>query len=153
MSTDFDRLTAALAGRYRLEREIGAGGMATVYLAEDLKHHRKVAIKLLHPELGAAVGPDRFLREIEAVAVQLREQLAVYGALVEEADGTGEEGEALDAMCEARVRALFERELLQGRVQTRGRHHWLETDIGLNASGCAYAVKKRRYQAQQSQKR
>jgi serine/threonine-protein kinase len=63
-----ERLTAALADRYTVEREIGRGGMATVFLAEDLKHHRKVAIKVLHPELGAAVGPDRFLREIEAVA-------------------------------------------------------------------------------------
>ena len=46
-----ERLDSALAGRYRLEREIGAGGMATVYLAEDLKHHRKVAVKVLRPEL------------------------------------------------------------------------------------------------------
>ena len=48
------RLTAALADRYRVERELGAGGMATVYLAYDLKHQRNVAIKLLHPDLGAA---------------------------------------------------------------------------------------------------
>ena len=63
-----ERLRAALADRYAVESEIGRGGMATVFLAEDLKHRRKVAIKVLHPELGAAVGPDRFLREIEAVA-------------------------------------------------------------------------------------
>jgi tRNA A-37 threonylcarbamoyl transferase component Bud32/tetratricopeptide (TPR) repeat protein len=62
------RLTAALADRYAVEREVGRGGMATVFLAEDLKHHRQVAIKVLHPELAAAVGPDRFLREIEIVA-------------------------------------------------------------------------------------
>ena len=62
------RLQAALADRYRIERELGRGGMATVYLAEDLKHHRQVAIKVLDPELAAAIGPERFLREIETVA-------------------------------------------------------------------------------------
>src|SRR6476659_779779 len=62
------RLAAALADRYRLEREIGAGGMATVYLAEDLKHHRKVAIKVLRPELAAVIGADRFLAEIRMTA-------------------------------------------------------------------------------------
>jgi len=63
-------LSAALAGRYRVEREIGRGGMATVYLADDIRHRRKVAIKLLEPELAHAVGPERFLREIE-IAAQL----------------------------------------------------------------------------------
>ncbi len=62
------RLSTAIADRYTIEREIGAGGMATVYLAEDLKHRRKVAIKVLRPDLTAAVGPDRFLREIEIAA-------------------------------------------------------------------------------------
>jgi serine/threonine-protein kinase len=62
------RLQEALASRYRIERELGRGGMATVYLAEDLKHHRPVAIKVLDPELAAAIGPDRFLREIETAA-------------------------------------------------------------------------------------
>jgi serine/threonine protein kinase len=56
MNTMPERLTAALADRYRIERELGAGGMATVYLAEDLKHHRKVAVKVLHPELAAVLG-------------------------------------------------------------------------------------------------
>jgi serine/threonine-protein kinase len=54
-------LTTALADRYRLERELGQGGMATVYLAEDLKHTRKVAVKLLRPELAAPIGAERFL--------------------------------------------------------------------------------------------
>ncbi|MGH7704088.1 MAG: protein kinase domain-containing protein [Gemmatimonadales bacterium] len=63
-----ERLRASLADRYRIERELGAGGMATVYLAEDLKHHRKVAVKVLRPELAAALGPERFLREIETTA-------------------------------------------------------------------------------------
>jgi serine/threonine-protein kinase len=57
-----------VAERYRIERELGAGGMATVYLAEDLKHHRKVAIKVLHAELSAVLGPERFLKEIELTA-------------------------------------------------------------------------------------
>ncbi|MEP7325531.1 MAG: serine/threonine-protein kinase, partial [Gemmatimonadota bacterium] len=61
-------LQTALVDRYRIERELGQGGMATVYLAEDLKHHRKVAVKVLRPELAAALGSDRFLREIETTA-------------------------------------------------------------------------------------
>jgi len=64
----FARLQAALTDRYALERELGRGGMATVYLAQDLKHHRKVAIKVLRPELAAALGPERFLREINTAA-------------------------------------------------------------------------------------
>jgi TolB-like protein/Tfp pilus assembly protein PilF len=63
-----ERLTAALADRYRIERELGAGGMATVYLAGDLKHDRKVALKVLRPELAAALGHERFLREITTTA-------------------------------------------------------------------------------------
>ena len=61
-------LTTALADRYRIERELGEGGMATVYLAEDLKHHRRVAIKVLKPALAAALGVDRFMREIATTA-------------------------------------------------------------------------------------
>ena len=61
-------LASALADRYRFERELGAGGMATVYLAEDLRHRRHVAIKVLHPELSAVLGSERFLKEIELTA-------------------------------------------------------------------------------------
>src|SRR5574342_628068 len=67
MSTP-ERLSAALADRYHIERELGAGGMATVYLAEDLKHKRKVALKVLKPELAAVLGADRFVQEITTTA-------------------------------------------------------------------------------------
>jgi eukaryotic-like serine/threonine-protein kinase len=63
-----EHLGTALAGRYAIERELGRGGMATVYLADDLKHHRKVAIKVLRPELGSLLGGDRFTREIQVAA-------------------------------------------------------------------------------------
>ncbi len=66
--TTRDRLTAALEGRYAIESELGEGGMATVYLADDLKHQRKVALKVLKPELAALVGAERFLTEITTTA-------------------------------------------------------------------------------------
>ena len=68
MADLLDSLREALADRYAVQRELGRGGMATVFLAEDLKHHRSVAIKVLHAELAAALGPERFLREIEIAA-------------------------------------------------------------------------------------
>ena len=69
LTTDaIQRLIAALSDRYRIERELGAGGMATVYLAHDIKHDRDVAIKVLHADLGAALGADRFLSEIRTTA-------------------------------------------------------------------------------------
>ena len=64
----FARINESLGGRYAIERELGRGGMATVYLADDVKHRRKVAIKVLHPELAATIGTDRFLQEIEMAA-------------------------------------------------------------------------------------
>jgi len=68
MSSTADRFGAALADQYRVDRELGQGGMATVYLAEDVRHRRKVALKVLHPELSAVLGPERFLKEIELTA-------------------------------------------------------------------------------------
>ena len=68
MATIFDRLKDKLGDRYELERELGQGGMATVYLAKDLRHDREVAIKVLHPELSASIGAERFEREIKLSA-------------------------------------------------------------------------------------
>ncbi|HEY5545806.1 MAG TPA: protein kinase [Gemmatimonadaceae bacterium] len=68
MEDSLGRLDAALTGRYRIERELGVGGMATVFIAADLKHHRKVAVKVVRPELAASLGAERFLREIDIAA-------------------------------------------------------------------------------------
>jgi serine/threonine-protein kinase len=68
MTSVLTALADSLRDRYRVERELGSGGMATVYLAEDLKHRRQVAVKVLRPELAASVGADRFLQEITTAA-------------------------------------------------------------------------------------
>jgi len=68
MPDPITRLNAALEGRYHIERELGEGGMATVYLADDIKHERKVALKVLKPELAAVVGAERFLAEVKTTA-------------------------------------------------------------------------------------
>jgi tetratricopeptide (TPR) repeat protein/tRNA A-37 threonylcarbamoyl transferase component Bud32 len=68
MTDALRRVQEALADRYHIERELGRGGMATVYLADDFRHHRRVAVKVLHPALAEALGPERFLREIEISA-------------------------------------------------------------------------------------
>jgi serine/threonine-protein kinase len=74
-----EQLRSALGGRYRIERELGRGGMATVYLAQDLRHDRPVALKVLHPELAASLGDDRFQREIRLAArLQHPHILTVY---------------------------------------------------------------------------
>ena len=81
MSLDqLQRLNVALAGRYAIERELGKGGTATVYLAEDLKHRRHVALKVLHPEVASALGTSRFLREI-AIAARLSAAIVEEDAL------------------------------------------------------------------------
>ena len=68
MESPLVRLQSALADRYRIARELGAGGMAPIYLAEDLKHDRRVALKVLKPELAAVRGAERFVREIRTTA-------------------------------------------------------------------------------------
>src|SRR5580704_18473306 len=65
---DIAALQVALGTAYRIQRELGRGGMATVYLADDTKHGRQVALKVLHPEFAASLGPDRFRREITLAA-------------------------------------------------------------------------------------
>jgi serine/threonine protein kinase len=87
MADPLDRLKVALADRYALERELGRGGMATVYLARDRKHDRLVALKVLRPELAHTLGPDRFLREI-ALTAQLQHPLILPLLDSGEADGT-----------------------------------------------------------------
>jgi serine/threonine-protein kinase len=78
-TTEIGHLSAALADRYVIERELGRGGMATVYLAHDLRHDRPVALKVLHPELAATLGPERFQREIKLAArLQHPHILGVY---------------------------------------------------------------------------
>ncbi len=91
MTSPLSRLRDALSDRYTIDRELGRGGMATVYLAEDLKHGRKVAIKVLHPELAAAIGADRFLREITTTAsLHHPHILPLYDSGEAGRDGSGE---------------------------------------------------------------
>ncbi len=158
MSDLIDRLRTALADRYSIEQEIGAGGMATVYLAEDLRHHRKVAVKVLRSELAATLGPDRFLREIE-IAAQLQHPhvLPLYDS--GEADGflfyvmpfvEGEslrqkidrEGElpvaeaarilrdVVDAIAYAHEQGVVHRDIKPDNVLVSGRHAMV-TDFGV----------------------
>jgi len=76
------RLKAALSGRWRIERELGEGGRATVYLADDVRHERKVAVKVLGPELAAVAGAERFLAEIETTAPDGQRLVLVRGGLM-----------------------------------------------------------------------
>jgi len=68
MADLLDQLRTFVADRYTIEREVGRGGMATVFLGEDRRHGRPVALKVLHPQLAVALGPERFLREIQIAA-------------------------------------------------------------------------------------
>jgi len=153
-----DRLKAALADRYAIERELGQGGMATVYLAEDLKHHRKVALKVLRPEIAATVGAGRFAREIEVAArlqhpnilplldsgeaegfffyvmpyvegESLRDRLARGGELpIQEAVRILME--VADALSEAHAHGVVHRDIKPDNVMLRGRHA-LVADFGV----------------------
>ncbi len=158
MTDTFDRLKTALADRYTIEEEVGAGGMATVYLAEDLKHHRKVAVKVLRPELAAALGPERFLREIEIAAQlqhphilplhdsgeadgflyyvmpyvkgeSLRERLAQHGELPI-AEAVKILREIVDALTHAHEQGVVHRDIKPDNVMLSGRHA-LVTDFGV----------------------
>jgi len=153
-----ERLSAALADRYRIERELGQGGMANVYLAEDLKHGRKVAIKVLREDLSASLGKERFLREIKvAAALQHPHILPLYDSgdaagllfyVMPFVDGLSlrdklvREGELpvsdavrilrdiADALSEAHRHGVVHRDLKPENVMLRGRHA-LVTDFGV----------------------
>ncbi len=158
MSDALDRLKQAVAVKYAVEREIGSGGMATVYLAEDLRHHRKVAIKVLRPELAAALGADRFLHEIEIAAQlqhpnvlplldsgesdgllyyvmpyvegpSLRDRLANQGELPIH-DAARILYEVVDALAEAHERGIVHRDVKPDNVLLTGRHA-VVTDFGV----------------------
>jgi tRNA A-37 threonylcarbamoyl transferase component Bud32 len=152
------RLAAALAGRYRIERELGQGGMATVYLAEDLKHRRRVAVKVLRPDLAQSLGSTRFLREIEIAAQlshphilplhdsgeahgflyyvmpfvegeSLRQRLAREGALPP-TDATRFLREIADALAHAHAHGVVHRDIKPENVMLSGRHA-LVMDFGV----------------------
>jgi serine/threonine protein kinase/tetratricopeptide (TPR) repeat protein len=151
-------LTAALSDRYRIERELGAGGMATVYLAHDLRHERKVAVKVLRGDLAASLGPDRFHREIRVAAAlqhphivplydsgaadgrlfyvmpyvegqSLRQKLMKAGELPV-ADAVRILRDVADALTEAHRHGVVHRDLKPENVMLSGRHA-LVTDFGV----------------------
>ncbi len=155
---DLEGLTKALAGRYRLDREIGSGGMATVYLAEDLRHDRKVAIKVLRPDLAASLGHERFHREVR-IAAQLQHPNILPLLDSGEVDGflyyvmpfiegqslrdkLDHEGElpiddavrilrdVVDALTEAHAHGVVHRDIKPENILLRGRHA-LVTDFGV----------------------
>jgi len=153
-----ERLRASLADRYRIERELGAGGMATVYLAHDLRHERDVAVKVLREDLAAALGGGRFLREIK-IAAQLQHPHILPLLDSGEADGflffvmpyvkgqslrerLAREGElpvseavrllieVVDALAEAHAHGVVHRDIKPDNVMLSGRHA-LVTDFGV----------------------
>jgi len=154
----FERVAAALSNRYRLIRELGSGGMATVYLAEDTRHHRQVALKVLRPELAATLGAERFTREIETVAQfqhphilplldsgeargflyyvmpyvegeSLRDRLARHGELPIH-DAVKLLVEVVDALAYAHAHGVVHRDIKPDNVLLSGRHA-LVMDFGV----------------------
>lgn len=158
MPTPRDRLSTALTARYTIERELGAGGMAIVYLANDTKHHRQVAVKSLRPELAESIGAERFLREIEIAAglhhphilplhdsggadgvlyyvmpfvdgQSLRDRMATAGALpIDEAVRVLRE--VLDALAYSHGRGVVHRDIKPENILLTGTHA-LVTDFGI----------------------
>ena len=170
MTALLDRLKTALSDRYTIEQELGSGGMATVYLAEDLKLHRKVALKVLRPELASALGPDRFLQEID-IAAKLNHPHILGLFDCGEADGflyyvmpyvegqslrdkLAEEGElpiaeavrilrdVVDALSHAHKHNVVHRDIKPDNVMLSGRHA-LVTDFGF-AKALSEATRHRR---------
>jgi serine/threonine-protein kinase len=158
VSDPLDRLREALGDRYAIEREIGAGGMATVYLAQDLRHERQVAIKVLRPDLAATLGPERFHREIRIAAQlqhpnilplldsgeaddflfyvmpyvegqSLRDKLAKEGELPV-VDAVRILRDVVDALTEAHEHGVVHRDIKPENILLRGRHA-LVTDFGV----------------------
>ena len=158
MTDPLAALASALTGRYRVIREIGAGGMATVYLADDAKHHRQVAVKMLRPELAVSVGADRFLREIEIAAglqhpnilplydsggdngvlfyvmpfvdgQSLRDRIDKSGALPI-ADATRIVREVVDALAYSHAHGVVHRDIKPENILLSGAHA-LVTDFGI----------------------
>ena len=149
MTDPFAALNAALSGHYRIVRELGAGGMATVYLADDIKHRRQVAVKVLRPELVASIGAERFLREITIAAnlqhphivplhdsgqvddvlfyvmpyvegITLRQHLQTHGALPLP-DAVRILRDIADAMTAAHARGVVHRDIKPENVMISGR--------------------------------
>jgi len=157
VTDNLERLRAALADTYDIERPIGSGGMATVYLAKDIKHDRRVAVKVLRPELASALGPDRFPREIKIVAqlshphiLPLHDSGEIDGFLyyvmpyVEDEslrgkidkgtlsvhDSIGILREIVDAISHAHAQGIVHRDIKPDNVLTSGRHV-LVADFGV----------------------
>src|SRR5438445_5209010 len=158
VTASFERVAAAFADRYRLIRELGSGGMATVYLAEDVRHHRQVAVKVLRPELAATLGAERFTREIETAAQfqhphilplldsgqadgflyyvmpyvegeSLRDRLAHHGELPIH-DAVKVLVEVVDALAYAHAHGVVHRDIKPDNVLLSGRHA-LVMDFGV----------------------
>ncbi|MGH7488488.1 MAG: serine/threonine-protein kinase, partial [bacterium] len=164
---DVAEFPQALAERYRMEKELGRGGMATVYLARDLKHGRDVAVKVVHPRLTSALGADRFLREIEIVAqlqhphivalydsgeadgslyyvmpfetgLSLRDKLAREGALAPE-DVVSILHDVCDAVAHAHDSGVVHRDIKPDNVLMSGRHAMV-ADFGVAKAAKAAAA-------------